>query len=192
MEVDRTDRLKPVNYHSHLSFDQNGSNFTLNDGCNDVSGGITLGATRLEFKNFSVKRKQPCQSREKTNNARLILETLRNHDYYKVKGDYLIFFKGNKAILVFSKYMSDDEETGWTKRTYKVAAKKVMQGSKSMLDLYDYVDKKHLYIPAISGFEYQPGYEYEINMQITYSNNSTNESSNNKYQLLSVNKKTKK
>ena len=190
VEIDKTDRLKPVNYRTYLSFES--GKFTLNDGCNDVYGNVNITENRLEFRNFTAPNKVPCASSDKLSNAKQIINWLRNHAYYKIKGDYLIFYDANKDRLVFSRYQAESEESGWTKRTYKVSSKLATRGKSKMIELYDYVDKKNIYVKSIKGFTYEPGYEYEINMQISYINNQTSGKTNKSYELISINKKTRK
>lgn len=85
----------------------------------------------------------------KTHSRKNFISTLRNHTSYKISGNYLTFYNGSIARLVFAKIISDGEESTIIKRSYKVDPVYYNKGGRKYLKLHDFVSQTNIYIEKL-------------------------------------------
>lgn len=180
-------KLKAVNFRSTLHFNGSGTNFTGNDGCSDIGGPIAISERKIQFKKISAVSKKQCADRQKLSVARIYIDALKNHSEYKIKDNYLIFYTNVTPQLVFAKIITEGSEGTILKRSARVESQYKYNGKSKYLQVYDYIDNKHVLVPSIQGLTYIPGYVYEIHLQI-----NINESGKKTYKLIKLISRVKK
>jgi len=161
-----------------------------NDGCSDINCKIIVGYNKINVKNITSPGKKSCVGKEKLTVAKNFISTLRNHTSYKISGNYLTFYNGSIAILVFAKIFTDGEESTIIKRSYKVDPVYHNKGGRKYLKLYDFVSQSNIYIEKITGFSFVPGYIYNIEMKTTILGEGTSKKTS--YELIRVVSKVEK
>ncbi len=160
-------KLRMVNHRATLTFSDDLSEMLGNDGCSDINCQITMGYDKINVKRITSPAKKSCIGKEKLTVAKNFITTLRNHTSYKISGNYLTFYNGSIARLVFAKIITDGEESTIIKRSYKVDGVYYNKGGRKYLKLYDFVSQSNIYIEKIAGFSFVPGYIYNIEMKTT-------------------------
>ncbi len=160
-------KLRPVNHRATLEFTEDMLQMYGNDGCSDVICKISVGGNKLTVSSITSPWKKSCIGKEKLTVAKNFVATLRGHTAYKVSGNYLMFYSGSTARLVFAKIISNGEESTIIKRSYKVDAIYYNKDGKKYMKLYDFVTQSHIYLEKIKGFTFVPGYKYNIEMKTT-------------------------
>jgi len=160
-------KLRTVNHRATLTFADDLSEMIGNDGCSNINCQIAVGYNKIEVKSITSPGKKSCVGKEKLTVAKNFITTLRNHTSYKVSGNYLTFYNGSIARLVFAKIITEGEESTIIKRSYKVDGVYYNKGGRKYLKLYDFVSQSNIYIEKIVGFSFVPGYIYNIEMKTT-------------------------
>ena len=160
-------KLRTVNHRATLTFADDLSEMIGNDGCSDINCQIVVGFNKITVKSVTSPGKKSCVGKEKLTVAKNFISTLRNHTSYKISGNYLTFYNGSIARLVFAKIITDGEESTIIKRSYKVDPVYYNKGGRKYLKLYDFVSLSNIYIEKIAGFSFVPGYIYNIEMKTT-------------------------
>ena len=102
---------------------------------------IVVGYNKITIKSITSPGKKSCVGKEKLTVAKNFISTLRNHTSYKISGNYLTFYNGSIARLVFAKIISDGEESTIIKRSYKVDPVYYNKGGRKYLKLHDFVSQ---------------------------------------------------
>lgn len=183
-------KLRAVNHRSTLTFAGDLRRITGNDGCSDITGSLISSGGNLRIGNITSPARKNCVGEQKLKVARVFITTLKGNPQLKLSGNYLMLYTGGSAKLVFSKIITEGEESTIIKRSYKVDAVLYKKGGKKYMKLYDYVTDSDIYLEKIKGFTYQPGYYYNIEMKTTIIGEEENARSS--YELIRVVSKDKK
>lgn len=160
-------KLRAVNHRASLEFTDDMTQIYGNDGCSDVVCKINVGGNKIIVSSITSPGKRTCIGKEKLTVAKNFVSTLKTHTAYKISGNYLMFYTGSTARLVFAKIITEGEESTIIKRSYKVDAIYYNKGGKKYMKLYDYVTDSNIYLEKIKGFTFVPGYKYNIEMKTT-------------------------
>ena len=83
---------------AYLNFDAGRKRFTGNGGCNQISGGYTLGKNDIHFEEV-ISTKMSCEDIAFENS---FLSNLNNVDRYEVRGNDLLLKRRREVLLVLS------------------------------------------------------------------------------------------